>query len=182
MLNFGFSRTQNFEEISNRWHITPFPKYSFSPLDSSWEPHPMPTDNCVIFYGKKDIGTHIGVFLHELPDGMEPIYIIESYIQDDPVSNRTLVLPITQFGVDGFIAACENKFKSLGAEVRAIESFVVIPTSSSIVIGCTFKKRIEVHSCDYRREEGEKVLENIANTIPEHGEFLSFCKSFIEEK
>jgi len=178
----GCSRLQSFEEINGRWVITPFPQYSFSPLDSSWEPHPPPTDNCAIFYGKKETGTHISVFLHDLPDDKKPIDIIEAYMEDDPVSNRTVVEPIMAYGNEGYIAACENNFKSLGAEVRAIEYFAVIPTSSSTVISCIFKKKLEVHSRDFRREEGVKVSENMAILRYELKEFLSFCSSFREEK
>jgi len=178
----GCLRPQHFEQINGRWVITQFSQFSFSPLHSSWEPHPPPTDNCAIFYGKKGTGTHISVFLHDLPADKKPIDIIKAYMEDDPVSNRTVVEPIMAYGNEGYIAACENNFKNLGAEVRAIEYFAVIPTSSSIVIGCIFKKKLEVHSHDFRREEEAKVTENIAGLVGELNEFLSFCNSFREEE
>jgi len=62
LFSLGCARTQHFKEIEGRWVLTQFPQYSFSPLNSRWEPHPLPIGNCAIFYGEKTTGTHIGVF------------------------------------------------------------------------------------------------------------------------
>ncbi|MEJ2355390.1 MAG: hypothetical protein P8Y62_05790 [candidate division WOR-3 bacterium] len=180
-LCLGCSRTQHFEEINGRWVLTELPQYSFSPLNSRWEPHPLPTGNCAIFYGEKTTGTHIGVFLHDLPENYELIDLINEFLKDDNISDRTMIDNVMPFGDEGYIASCENRFKSLGANVLAVEYYVVFPTSSSITFSCSFKKKIEVKSNDFRREEGDVVLQNIAGIAPELSEFLSFCKSFKEE-
>ena len=175
---------QNYEERNGRWVITGlpigFPEYSFTPLDSSWEPHPPPADNCSLYFGKKGTGTHIGVFLHSLPPNVGPYELMQMYLQNDPVSDRSTIALPRPFGNEGIIAACENKFTSYGAQVRAFECFVIIPTSQT-VIGCTFKRRIEVESLDFRQEEGDKVFENLTNLVPELNEFIAFCNGFREE-
>jgi hypothetical protein len=180
-LCLGCSRTQHFEEMNGRWVLTEFPQYSFSSLNPRWEPHPLPTGNCAIFYGEKTTGTHIGVFLHNLPKNYKLIDLINGFLKNDNISDRTVIDYVMPFGDNGYIASCENRFKSLGANVLAVEYYVVLPTSSSIALSCSFKKKIEVNSNDFRREEGAKVLQNIAGIAPELSEFLSFCKSFKEE-
>jgi len=119
--------------------------------------------------------------LHDLPADYELIDLIDGFLVDDNISDRTVIDTVMPFGNKGYIASCENRFKSLGADVLAVDYYVVFPTSSSIAFSCSFKKKIEVKSHDFRREEGSKVLQNIVDIALELKEFLSFCKSFREE-
>jgi hypothetical protein len=62
-----------------------------------------------------------------------------------------------------------------GAKVRAFEAFVIVPCNRYMV-GFTFKRRIEVDSLDFRREQGQAVIENELKAQPEHEEFLAFVR------
>jgi hypothetical protein len=157
--NLQLLKTQK-ERDNERWRITQFPQYSFASLDSSWMSLTPPTNNCVIFCEKKGTGAHIGVFLHELPDNRELKDVLDLYLMDDPpLIIRKLIEPVRQLEDGGFIAGCESEFLSLGKKVRSSECFVIIPTSSSIVIGCVFDKDIEVISNrGFPRDEEYKTL------------------------
>lgn len=183
------SRPQHFEEQNGRWLVTDLlegsPQYSFKPLNSSWEPHPPPTENCAIFFGKIGDGTHIGVFLNpvkpEVSDDIVfdylPREMILHYLSNTANEHRAAIAEPQPFG-DGLYAASENSFTNLGASIRAFEAFVVIPTSQNIV-SFTFKRRMEVDTRDFRREKGlERLLENSQKTQLEHQEFLDFVRSF----
>jgi hypothetical protein len=187
MLSSGcIGRPQQIEERAGRWFVTGLTegssKYSFAPLDSSWEPNPPPTDNCALFYGKKEQGTHIGVFFHPLKPGVEPERILNdlpkdmmsAYLTSNENEHRAVLISPRPFG-NGVYAAAENRFTMAGAKVRAFEAFVIVPCSRYLV-GFTFKRRIEVDSWDFRAEQGEAVIENELKTEPEHEEFLAFVR------
>lgn len=169
--------SQHYDEHDGKWVIREFPQYTFSPLDSTWEPHPAPTKNCAIFLGKKKTGTHIGVFLHSIPPG-GPSELMKFYLNSDATNNRVIIQPSTEFR-EGILAICRNRFKALGAEVQAIEATIIIPTNTHL-LAFTFKRKIQVDTWDFRRETGEKVFENLQNAIPEFKEFLIFCQEFEE--
>ena len=179
-------RPQQIEERAGRWFVVGLPegssKYSFAPLDSSWEPNPPPTDNCALFYRKKGEGTHIGVFLHPLKPGVEPERILNdlpkelmsSYLSSSDSDNRRVLVPPTPYG-NGVFGAAENRFTMAGAKVRAFEAFVIVPCTRYLV-GFTFKRRIAVDSLDFRREQGQAVVENEMKAQPEYEEFLAFVR------
>ena len=168
--NGCMGRPQQIEERGGRWYVAGLrdgsSKYSFEPLNLSWEPVPPPTDNCALFYGKKGEGTHIGVFLHSLKPGLEPGQILNdlpgemmsAYLGSNDTDHRSVLVSPTPFG-NGVYAAAENRFTMAGAKVRAFEAFVIVPCSRHLV-GFTFKRRIEVDSSDFRQEQGQAVIEN----------------------
>ena len=99
-------RPQHFKEVDGKWVLTDLryesAELSFKPLNSSWEPHPPPTDNCAIFYGKRNVGAHIGVFLHPIKPGIEPEEIFNYmpkelllyYMSSDEVNNRNVIVKL----------------------------------------------------------------------------------------
>jgi len=187
LLSVGcIGRPQQIEVRDGRWVVAGLRDgsrdLSFEPLNSSWEPAPPPTDNCALFYGKQGEGTHIGVFLHPLKPGIEPARLLadlpndlmSTYLSNTDTDHRTVLVPPTPFG-NGVYAADENRFTNLGAKVRALEAFVIVPCSRYMV-GFTFKRRIEVASWDFRSEQGQAVIENQLKVQPEHAEFLAFVQ------
>jgi hypothetical protein len=187
MQSFGCNNhSQHFEERAGRWFVTSLPEgspeYSFAPLDLSWEAIPPPTDNCALFFGKKDEGTHIGVFLHPIKPGVDSEFVVDSlpkilmasYLSSNDQDSKSVIIPPQSFG-NGIYASCENIFTIAGAKVRAFEAFIIIPTSQHLM-SFTFKRRIEVDNWDFRREQGDQVILNELKKMPEHEEFLAFVR------
>jgi hypothetical protein len=168
---------QYYEEKNGKWVLKEFPEYIFEPLDSSWEPHPPPTNNCPIFFGKKGTGTHIGVFLHAVPPGFTPLQMAVNYLSSDLNNHRTILAPAREVSGKMVFAACVNEFISFGAKVKALEAFFIVQTRKHL-IGFTFKRRISVDSWDFRREKDERILENLNNSIPEFRDFIYFVDNF----
>lgn len=118
-----------------------FPKHhaiSVAQLPPEWEDHPRPTDKCILFFGRQDRKSHIGLHVYGVDEhGRDLKLVADTLIRDTPEIRRRVYGPpiIRRVGnKEGYYALDVAISKTKDPPPLMFEETVVLPLGNDAIV------------------------------------------------